>query len=308
LRLSEAGILAIVTRTPLLFFSNLQRHHFAWLSIGAALTTILLKALAWWLTGSVGLASDALESFVNLAGSSFALWMILITRRPPDQDHPFGHGKAEYFSSGFEGILIIGAAVAMVVAGLERLLRPLPLESLGLGLVVSGLATLINFCVAQALRRAGKRFQSIALQADAKHLMTDVATSVGVLVGIGLVAWTGWALLDPLVAMAVGLHILLEGGRLIRAAVDGLMDRSLDPDQHQALRAILDEWGARGVRWRDLRTRRAGTEAWVHVVLQMPEAWSVSLAHQAAQEIKMACEATISSARVIIQIEPAPSS
>ncbi len=169
--------------------TGMDRHHFAWLSIAAAISTIAFKAFAWWITGSVGLLSDALESFVNLAGASFALWMIIVTRAPADRRHPFGHGKAEYFSSGFEGILILGASVGIIWAGAERLIQPKDIESPGWGLAWSAVATAVNLVVARVLGRAGERFNSIALKADSRHLMTDVWTSVGVIAGVGLVAF-----------------------------------------------------------------------------------------------------------------------
>jgi cation diffusion facilitator family transporter len=283
---------------------TLERRHFAWLSIAAAVATIALKTGAWWMTGSVGLLSDALESFVNLAGASFALWMILIAARPPDEEHPFGHSKAEYFSSGFEGILIFGAAAAIIWAAAERLAAPQALESLGPGLAVSVLATAINLGVAIALRRAAKRFHSIALEADSRHLMTDVVTSVGVVAGIGAVALTGWYVLDPLIAIAVGLNILWEGVRLLRGSVDGLMDRSLDEPEQARLRAALEALAPRGVRWRALRTRRAGAEAWIDVVVLVPGDWTVAAGHAVADELEATLAALVPGATVVTHLEP----
>jgi cation diffusion facilitator family transporter len=284
--------------------TGLARHHFAWLSIAAAVATISLKAVAWWITGSVGLLSDALESFVNLAGASFALWMILIASRPPDDEHPFGHAKAEYFSSGFEGILIFGAAAAIIWAAAGRLAAPQPLESVGLGLAVSAVATAINLGVAIALRRAGRRFRSIALEADSRHLMTDVITSVGVVVGVAAVSFTGWLILDPLIAIAVGLNILVEGARLLRASVDGLMDRSLDPTELAALRTSLDAMAPRGVRWRSLRTRRAGAHAWIDVVVLVPGHWTVDAGHAVADEVEAAFGDIVPHATIVTHLEP----
>jgi cation diffusion facilitator family transporter len=283
---------------------TLERKHFAWLSIAAAVTTIALKTGAWWMTGSVGLLSDALESFVNLAGASFALWMILIASRPPDEDHPFGHSKAEYFSSGFEGILIFGAAAAIIWAAAERIVSPHPLEALGPGLAVSALATAINLGVAIALRRAAKRFDSIALEADSRHLMTDVVTSIGVVVGLGAVALTGWLVLDPLIAIAVGLNILFEGFRLVRASVDGLMDRSLGEPEQARLREALDALAPRGVGWRGLRTRRAGAHTWIDVVVLVPGAWTVDVAHDIADEVEATLGAIVPNATVVTHLEP----
>ena len=194
--------------------SGLERHHYAWLSIAAALATIALKTLAWSITGSVGLLSDALESLVNLAGAGFALWMILITRDPPDGKHPYGHGKAEYFSSGLEGLLIFGASGAILWTAAERLATPREIDAVGWGLLWSAAATAINFAVARVLGQAGERFRSIALRADSRHLMTDVWTSCGVIAGVALVAWTGWLRVDPLIAMAVGLLTMLVSGAI----------------------------------------------------------------------------------------------
>lgn len=286
--------------------NTFERHHFAWLSIAAAVATILLKTVAWWLTGSVGLLSDALESFVNLAGASFALVMIVVAARPPDDDHPFGHAKAEYFSSGFEGILIFGAAAAIIWTAVDRLLAPQPLEAVGIGLAVSAVATAINLGVAIALRRAAARFRSIALEADARHLMTDVVTSVGVVAGVAAVALTGWLILDPLIAIAVGLNILLEGARMLRASVDGLMDRSLDAAELDRLRAALDSLAARGIAWRGLRTRRAGSHAWIDVVVLVPGDWTVDAGHAVADEVEAMLAAIVEQATVLTHIEPIP--
>ncbi|HMY48505.1 MAG TPA: cation diffusion facilitator family transporter [Zoogloea sp.] len=281
-----------------------QPHHYAWLSIAAALFTIAFKALAWWLTGSVGLLSDALESFVNLAGACFALWMILVTRLPPDRGHPFGHGKAEYFSSGFEGILILGAALAIIAAAAERLLQPQPLESPGWGLVWSGVATAINFGVARTLARAGRQFNSIALQADARHLMTDVWTSVGVILGVGLVAATGWLRLDPLIALAVGAQIVVEAVRLLRESIDGLMDRSLDGDALNRAEAALAPFRQRGIAFTALRTRRAGASAFVQVTVRVPGDWSVRSGHACLDEVEAALRTALPGAEVITHLEP----
>ncbi|HYF58969.1 MAG TPA: cation diffusion facilitator family transporter [Burkholderiaceae bacterium] len=278
--------------------------HFAWLSIAAACATIALKTLAWWTTGSVGLLSDALESCVNLAGASFALWMIVIARRPPDDEHPFGHAKAEYFSSGFEGVLIFGAAAAIVATAVQRLFVPQPLVEVGTGLAVSAVATAINLGVAIALRRASRRFGSVALEADARHLATDVVTSIGVIAGVAAVWATGWLLLDPLIAIGVGVNILFEGVRLMRASVDGLMDRSLDEPEQARLREALDGFAARGVRWRALRTRRAGTDAWIDVVVLVPGDWTVAVGHDVADEVEATLAGIVRGATVVTHLEP----
>ena len=284
----------------------MDRHHFAWLSIGAAVATIALKTLAWWITGSVGLLSDALESFVNLAGASFALWMILVTRSPADHSHPFGHGKAEYFSSGFEGILILGAALAIIWAAAERLVAPQPIESPGWGLVWSAAATSINFAVARVLGRAAERFNSIALRADSRHLMTDVWTSAGVIAGVALVAWTGWLRLDPLIAIAVGLNITREAWHLLRESVDGLMDRSLDGAELVRARAVLESFHARGVAFTGLRTRRAGASAFLQVVVLVPGDWQVRAGHALLDEIESALVAALPGVEVTTHLEPLP--
>lgn len=281
-----------------------QRHHYAWLSITAAVLTITLKTGAWWITGSVGLLSDALESFVNLAGAGFALWMILVTRTPPDDGHPFGHGKAEYFSSGFEGGLIFVAALAIVGTGVQRLLHPEPLEALGWGMAFSILSTLINLAVALTLARAGKRFNSIALTADSRHLMTDVWTSVGVVAGVLLVALTGQNWLDPLIAIAVGLHIMLEGWRLGQTSVDGLMDRSLEPEQLAQLTAALDATLPPEAIYRNLKSRRAGAQSFVQVDILVPGDWSVTRGHDLLDKVEARLEATLPDLVATTHLEP----
>ncbi len=283
---------------------TIERHHFAWLSIAAALATISLKFGAWWLTGSVGMLSDALESFVNLAGASFALWMILVSAQPPDEEHPFGHAKAEYFSSGFEGVLIFAAAAAIIWAAAGRLVSPQPLESVGPGLLVSALATAINLGVAIALRRGARRFGSIALEADARHLMADVVTSIGVVAGVAAVVLTGWLVLDPLIAIAVGVHILVEGFRLLQASIHGLMDRSLEADELERLRGALDALAPRGIGWRALRTRRAGTHAWIDVVVLVPGQWTVEAGHAVADEVESTLARLVPNANVMTHVEP----
>jgi cation diffusion facilitator family transporter len=274
------------------------------LSIAAAVLVIGLKLGAWWVTGSVGLLSDALESFVNLAGASFALWMILLTQQPPDDEHQFGHGKAEYFASAFEGILIFGAAAVIIWVSAQRLFDPRPLQAVGLGLVLAAVSTAINLGVSIALRRASVRFKSIALEADARHLMTDVYTSVGVIAGVAAVAATGWLVLDPLIAIAVAINILFEGVRLMRMSIDGLMDRSLDEDEQARLRAALDGFADRGVRWSHLRTRRAGTESWVDVHVLVPGDWTVARGHDIVDEIEATLRGVLPGTTVMTHLEP----
>ncbi len=279
--------------------------HFLWLSIAAAVTTIALKALAWWITGSVSLASDALESFVNLAAAMFALSMVTIAKTPPDEEHPFGHGKAEYFSSGFEGLLIVGAALAIIVAALIRLVSPRPLASLDLGMLFSGVATAINFGVARVLFAAAARLRSVALHADGEHLMTDVWTSIGVIVGVFVVKMSGLYWLDPLVAIVVGLHILRQGFRITRRAAHGLMDRSLPPRERVALEATLRGFAARGIEFRNLRTRVAGRNRFAHVDVLVPGEWTVAGAHVLLDEIEAAVAAAVPHLELTTHLEPA---
>ncbi|GAA5181573.1 cation diffusion facilitator family transporter [Niveibacterium umoris] len=284
--------------------SERSAHHFAWLSIATAIATIGLKTGAWWVTGSVGLLSDAMESVVNLAGASFALWMLLIASTPPDDRHPWGHSKAEYFSSGFEGTLIFIAAIAIAATAIPRLLHPEPLVSLDIGLALSVLSTLLNFITAQILARAGQRLNSVALDADARHLMTDVWTTGGVLVGIVLVPVTGWLWLDPAIALVVAAHILKEGFRLMRGAVGGLMDEAMEPEEQAKVVAALDRFGGHGVCWRNLRTRSAGRNRFVQLDLLVPPDWTVERAHQMADDFEDAVRAEIPGAHVTTHVEP----
>lgn len=277
------------------------------LSIAAAIATIALKMLAWWITGSVGLLSDAMESFVNLAGATFALWMVSVARMPADRNHPFGHGKAEYFSSGFEGLLILGAAGAIIFTAIDRLLNPRPLEALDIGLGFSLVSTLINFGVARTLKRAAVQHRSIALEADARHLMTDVWTSVGVVLGLVAVAMTGWLWLDPLIAIGVGLNILREALHLVRGAADGLMDRAIPADEERTIREVLDGFAGDQVAHVELRTRLAGHQRFAAVTLRVPDEWSVRRAHDIADRIEAAVGARVHGIELVTHIEPASS-
>ncbi len=256
------------------------------ISIAAAVATILLKMAAWWLTGSVGYLSDGLESFVNLAGATFALYMVTLAAMPPDANHPFGHGKAEYFSAGFEGVLIFAAAVAIIVTSVERLLVPVPLGNFGLGTTLSVLSTLINFFVARLLMKASRQLHSLALEADARHLMTDVWTTVGVIGGVGLAMLTEAWWLDPVVAIAVALNILREGGGLVRRAVDGLMDKSLPQAEQETLLVILKRYEADGCEFGTLLTRSAGAQRFAHADVRVSGAMSVRDAHDLVDRIE----------------------
>lgn len=272
------------------------------ISVLAALLTILMKAGAWWLTGSVGFLSDALESLVNLAGAGFAFAMVSWAQVPADDEHPFGHGKAEYFSAGFEGVLIFVAALAILVAAAERLLDPQPIESLGLGSSLTVGASLLNFLVARMLFRVARTHRSVALEADARHLIADVWTSAGVIVGVSLASISGWLWLDPVVAAGVALNILREGWKLMCRSAGGLMDRALEPEEIAEIEAVLDRFAGRGCRFDNLRTRASGAVRFAYVDLRVPGDWSVSRSHALADEIEQAVEAA--GFRLSTHVEP----
>jgi cation diffusion facilitator family transporter len=250
------------------------------LSAAAAILTIGMKSGAYLLTGSVGLLSDALESVVNLVGALMALAMLTVAARPSDEDHAYGHGKAEYFSSGVEGTLILVAALSIGVTAVRRILEPRPLEQIGLGLAISVGASLVNLFVAMVLLKAGRKNNSITLEANAHHLLTDVWTSAGVLVGVGAVALTGWQILDPLVAMLVAANIVWSGVRIVRNSVAGLMDAALPAADLQALSGVLDRHRAAGVEFHALRTRQAGAQRFITLHVLVPGDWSVQRGHQ----------------------------
>jgi cation diffusion facilitator family transporter len=277
---------------------------FAWLSVAAAIATIALKMVAWALTGSVGLLSDALESFVNLAGAVFALWMLGVSRAPPDREHPIGHGKAEYFSAGFEGILILGAAVAIAVTAIDRLIHPRELEALGIGLGFSLAATAINFAVARVLLKVGHEHHSIALEGDGKHLMTDVWTSVGVFVGLGLVALTGFTWLDPVLALLVVANIVREAVGLMRRSADGLMDHALPEHELVVVEQVLAGFIDRGIQSTDLRTHRAGQLRFVTLEVLVPGEWTVQRGHDLVDELEAALRASLSGLTVVTHLAP----
>jgi cation diffusion facilitator family transporter len=258
---------------------------FAWLSICAAVVTIGLKLVAWRLTGSVGLLSDAIESLVNLVGGIMALAMLTIAARPADEGHPYGHQKAEYFSSGVEGSLILLAAVSIGYTAAGRLLAPKPLEQVGLGLVVSVLASLVNLAVGLLLLRVGRKRNSITLEANAKHLLTDVWTSVGVLAGVGAVVLTGWQRLDPIVALAVAANIIWTGLGIVRRSTAGLMDSALCAEDLAALQRVLLVHQEAGLQFHKLQTRQAGARKFVSLHIQVPGDWSVQRGHQIAGRV-----------------------
>lgn len=267
--------------------SWLQPRNLLRASVAVALLTIVLKTLAWWLTGSVGLLSDALESFVNLAGAMFALAMVTIAERPADDDHPYGYHKAEYFSAGFEGILVVGASVAIMWAAVLRLFNPQPLEQLSWGLLLSLISTGFNGLLAWVMFRSAREHRSMALEGDAKHLMTDVWTSAGVVVGLMAAKWTGWLWLDAAVAIGVALNILIQGGQLVWQSSQGLMDKALDTDQRARIDAVLGDFAARsGVQFDNVSTRSAGERSFVDLHMHVPGQWSVQRAAQLRSDIE----------------------
>jgi cation diffusion facilitator family transporter len=277
---------------------------YAYLSMGAAVATIGLKGLAYWLTGSVGLLSDAVESLVNLAGAAIALAMLTVAARPADQEHRYGHSKAEYFASGAEAILIILAAVAISATAVGRLVSPKPLEQTGAGLVVTVVASVINFVVARVLLSAGRRYNSITLEADGRHLMTDVWTSVAVIVGVAGVAVTGWLRLDPLIAIAVSINILWTAFQLIQKSVSGLMDTALPANEQQALERILDTYRKQGVQFHEVRTRTAAALRFVELHVLVPGAWTVHDSHHLVEQIEADIRQAISEVTVSTHLEP----
>jgi cation diffusion facilitator family transporter len=285
-----------MSRTPLT--------NFAWLSIGTAIFTMALKALAYWLTGSVGLLSDAMESLVNLAGAIMALAMLAVSARPADEDHAYGHGKAEYFASGVEGALILIAAISIGVAAIDRLVTPKPLEQIGLGLIVSVLASLANLLVAMILLKAAKRYHSVSLEANAHHLLTDVWTSAGVLVGISLVAITGWQRLDPLAALGVAANIVWTGIHIMRKAALGLMDTALPEAELYLVHQVLAGHRQTGVEYHALRTRRAGTRRFVSLHVLVPGEWSVQQGHELLECIEADIRKALPNVTAFTHLEP----
>lgn len=277
---------------------------YALISIAAAITTILLKGAAWWLTGSVGLLSDAIESFVNLAGALMALWMLSIALLPADAEHPHGHDKAEYFSSAFEGFLIVVAAVSIGYTAIDRLMHPLPLEAVGVGLLVSVLASVVNFVVARVLLRAGTEHKSITLEADAHHLMTDVWTSIGVIAGVSLVWLTGLNWLDPVIALVVAANIVWTGWQLMRRSASGLMDVALPRSEITQIEQILSSFDTDGVRFHALRTRQSGRRVFISLHVLVPGDWLVKRAHDFSERIEESLCMQFPNANVITHLEP----
>lgn len=281
--------------------SSLAR--FAWLSIAAAVVTMGLKTVAYLLTGSVGLLSDAMESLVNLVGALMALAMLTIAARPADEDHHYGHGKAEYFSSGVEGTLILLAAISIAVAAGQRLFSPKPLQQVGLGLGVSVAASFVNLFIALVLLKASKKYESITLRANAHHLLTDVWTSGGVLVGVGAVALTGWERLDPIVAFIVAGNIVWSGVRIVRESVLGLMDTALPPEEVQTVEKVLEKFCETDIQCHELRTRQAGAHRFVSLHVLVPGDWTVDRGHKLLERMEGDIRCALPNVTVLTHLE-----
>lgn len=277
---------------------------YAWLSIATALATMALKGYAAWLTGSLGLLSDALESLVNLGAALIALYTLRVATREPDEKHPFGYSKAEYFSAAVEGALILLAALAIMVAALPRMASPQPIQRFDVGIFIALVAAAFNLGTALVLLRAGKRHDSIALEADAHHLLTDVWTSIGVVAGVGATVLTGWLALDPLIAIAVAVNIVWVGAKVLRRSVLGLMDRALPEPDLERIRGILEPYRARGLDYHALRTRRAGRLRLVEMHLLVPGEMSVREGHGIADEIEDRIRAALPGSAVLTHLEP----
>lgn len=281
---------------------NLARY--GWLSVAAALLTLALKLLAWQLTGSVSLLSDALETLVNLGGALMTVWMLRIALLPPDAGHAYGHGKAEYFSSAFEGLLILAAAGAILWAAADRLLAPQPLSDVGAGLWLSAAAGVVNLVVGRILITVGRRHRSIALRADGEHLMTDVWTSVGVISGVALVAVSGWAWLDPAIAFVMGAHIAWTGRRLLQESLAGLMDAAWPVEEQQVLEQVLEPFRAEGIGFHAVRTRRGAARRFASMHVLVPGDWSVRQGHALLERIEAAIARELAPVTVLTHLEP----
>jgi cation diffusion facilitator family transporter len=291
----------MISLLPLRF---LTPQRLLWTSIAVAVITITLKTLAWYVTDSVGLLSDAMESFVNLASAIFALMMVTIAQRPADEAHPYGHHKAEYFSSGFEGVLIVGVAMGIVWAAALRLFDPQPLQALGWGLALSVLSSALNGLLAWVMFSAAKIHRSIALEADAKHLVTDVWTSVGVVLGLAGVALTGWLWLDALAAIGVALNILWEGIHLMWRSSQGLMDEAVEPDVLREIQKTLADFAHHTIRFDHVTTRRSGQRRFVDLHMHMPASWSLGRAAAVRTSVEQALMSAVPGLRATIQLLP----
>ncbi|HBX82702.1 MAG: cation diffusion facilitator family transporter [Propionibacteriaceae bacterium] len=291
--------------TPQQPADNKILERFMWLSIATAIATVVLKGVAAWITGSVGMFSDALESTVNLAAAIVALWAIRLAAKPADHNHDYGHGKAEYLSAAVEGMLIFVAAGAIIYGAVGRLFHPEPLEELGLGLILSTVASLLNLATGLALLNYGRKHRSITLEADGKHLLTDVWTSVGVLVAIGLVALTGWLIVDPIIAIAVGINILWTGYSLVRRSVVGLLDAALPAEEVALVRDALNvEAENEHVTVTDLKTRESGRQRFIEATIEVPGDWTVEEAHTVADRIEDVIDQTLPGTVTVVHVEP----
>lgn len=275
-----------------------------YLAIAAAIITISLKAAAWLITGSVGLLADAAESLVNLAAAVVALIVIRWAGQPADEDHAYGHDKADYLSAGAEGAMIIVAAFVIAIPAVERLIDPVPLESVGIGLAITAVAAVINLVVARQLIRGGREESSLTLLADGRHLMTDVVTSAGVIIGVALVVLTGIDRLDPIIALVVAVNIVATGVILVRGALSGLLDRALEPEELERVEAVLDDYRAMGLSFHALRTRRAAHRAFISLHVLVPGDWSVQQGHDTAENIEADLRVLFDTTTVFTHLEP----
>ncbi|KQT09401.1 cation diffusion facilitator family transporter [Ramlibacter sp. Leaf400] len=273
-------------------------------SVVVAVLTIALKTLAWWFTGSVGLLSDAMESLVNLASAAFALLMVRVAQQPADAEHPYGHHKAEYFSSAFEGLAIMVASVAILWAAIPRFFDPQPLDQLGIGLALSVLSSAVIGALAWAMLKSAARHRSMALEGDARHLLTDVWTSAGVVIGVGLVALTGWLWLDPAIAVAVALNILREGGRLVWRSSQGLMDKRVERGVLLEIEKVLKEFEHPTIRFDHITTRRSGSRRFVDLHMHMPAHWTLRRAAAVRASVEQALMSAVPGLRATIQLLP----
>jgi cation diffusion facilitator family transporter len=277
---------------------------YAWLSVGTAVLTISIKYVAYLITGSAGLFSDALEGIVNLIAALVVLTTLKIVEQPPDETHPYGHDKAEYFSSGIEGTLIVIASLTILYTSIQHLLNPAPLEQVGLGLILALVASGINFVVGQLLIRTGKKYDSISIEADGKHLMSDVWTSVGVVVGVGIAGITGLEWLDPVVAIVVGLKIGWEGILIFRRSSQGLMDTAIDPKEKTVIETVLNTYCQDGIEWHALRTRQSGSRRFISVHILVPGDWTVQKGHDLLENIETDIRSQINHCSVFTHVEP----
>lgn len=278
---------------------------FMWLSIAAAAITIALKVTAAWVTGSVGFFSDTVESLINLVAAVVGLWALKLSAKPADANHNFGHAKAEYFSAQVEGAMILVAAIIIIVTAVGRILDPQPVDQLGIGLLFSVISTLVNLAVGLVLVRSGKKYRSSTLTADGKHVLTDVWTTVGVIVGMALVALTGWQVLDPVVALIVGANILFTGYRLLRGAMQGLLSEALPADELEVVNAFLRRFEEEhGVEFTSVRTAAFGRDRLLNVIMQVPGSWTVSQSHELADAAENGLAQALGGAETTVHIEP----